>query len=101
MPHRRVPRSRTRAEHWVELLAAAGSGPEALAIALRWIKSEFAHLSDTRPAAGEAASWELARQLAAYAARLPRARTANRSGLEDWERNQLLDPWAPTQDGTR
>jgi len=101
MPRRRTPRSQTRAEYWVGELAAADGGDQALEIALRWVKSAIANLADTRPAAGEAGSWELARQLAAYAARLPRAKIPHRTGLEDWERQQLLNPWAQPQDGPR
>lgn len=101
MPSRRIPRVQTRAEHWAEQLAAASSGEEALVLAVRWIRSELSRLAESRPPAAEAARWELARQLAAYASRLPRAKITLRTGLTVRERWQLLHPWTPPEEGPR
>jgi hypothetical protein len=98
MPQRRVPRSRTRAEFWVDGLDTTKSGEQALADAWRWFRSEITELTEARPVVAEAAAWDMARKLAAYSARLPKARIQLRSGLEPAERRQLLDPWGASED---
>jgi hypothetical protein len=101
MPVRRIPRSKTRAEFWVERLEGAESGEAALADAWRWFRKELTVLTEARAATGEAAAWDMARKVAGYAARLSRARIQLRRGLEPEERAELLDPWARRGDDPR
>jgi hypothetical protein len=91
---RRIPRSRSRAEFWVQQLGAAGDGGQALADAWRWFRKELVEVNEQRPETAEAARWDMARQIAAYASRMPKARIRLRRGLDPSEQWQLLNPWA-------
>ena len=95
---RRPPRSRSRAEHWVARIRAAASGREALSHAWNWVLSEQQSTREIQPDRADSACWELALNVAAYAARMPRARIARRTGLAPDEVARLLDPWARDRD---
>ena len=93
MPVRRVPRAKCRAEFWADQIAGAADGEQALTAAVRWLRKEITTVAEQRPEIAEAARWDMARQIAAYAARLPRARMTLRAGLTADERWHLLNPW--------
>jgi hypothetical protein len=101
MPVRRIPRTRTRAEHWSGELSKTQSGDQALTDAWRWFRKEIATLAETNPEAAEAARWDMARQLAQYAARVPRARIALRRGLIESEVWSLRHPWERPDGGPK
>jgi hypothetical protein len=93
MTVRRASRAEARAEFWVEQIAGTPDGNQALTFAWNWVRKELAVVAEQRPEAAEAARWDLARQLGAYASRLRRARIVLRAGLEPAERWRLLNPW--------
>lgn len=104
MSVRRVPGTRARAEHWSKVIedaavhgatpgAAYGSPGVALDAAYGWVRKELSELAEIRPEAAAAARWDLARNLAAFASRVPRGRFTPRSGLTAAEKWQLLNPW--------
>ncbi len=95
---RRPPRSRSRAEHWVARIRAAASGRAALSAAWDWLLSELESAREGRPGRADAACWDMAYNVSAYAARLPKAHLSKRSGLTDDEIASLLDPWARDRD---
>jgi hypothetical protein len=98
---RMQPRSASRAEYWVGQLDSAETGQQAVEAAWRWFRGALAAVAEQRPEVAEAARWDLARQIAAYASRLPRARIGLRRGLEPEEMRRLLQPWAPEGGGPR
>jgi hypothetical protein len=93
MSVRRVLGTRARAEHWTKAIAGADAADDALTAAYRWARKELSELEEMRPEAAAAARWDLARNLAAFASRVPRGRFAARTGLTAAERWQLLNPW--------
>jgi hypothetical protein len=98
---RRPRRSALRAMFWVDRLKNAESGDAALTDMVRWVRSVLAAIEQLRPEAAEAARWELARQLAAYTARLPKAKLRLRAGLTPEEEQDLLNPWAARKEDHR
>lgn len=95
---RRVPRSQKRAEFWVPELAKAADGDEALMFAWRWLRKELTAAQERRGDIADAAAWDLARWLAQYSSRLPRAQIRWRKGLTLREQWRLLNPWAKEED---
>jgi len=81
-----------RAEFWVEGIERTADGNQALTFAWNWVRKELAVVAEQRPETAEAARWDLAWQLAAYASGLRRARITLRRGLAPAEREQLLNP---------
>jgi hypothetical protein len=94
MPRRRTLKAANRAENYVTQIRDAPTGWQALSIAWRWLLSEMKNAREFRPRVVEAAAWEMARFIAAYACRLPKAVITLRSGLTDEEVARLLNPWA-------
>ncbi|MGH3188198.1 MAG: hypothetical protein ACRDOL_13190 [Streptosporangiaceae bacterium] len=101
MPPRRIPRPESRTQFWVEQLTAAGDGKQALSDAWRWLLSSLSTVAGQRPETAEAAAWDMARQIAVYASRLPKARIPLRRGLDPAEVWRLLNPWAPDEEAPR
>ena len=100
MVRRRIPRARTRADFWIKQIQAADSGTDALDIAIRWVKSEIATVSEQRAADAENLCWDTAFTFALTAASVPGATADSRPHeLQDSEVRQLRNPWGPEAQG--
>ena len=99
---RRPRRAQRRALWWVEQILAVGEadggGRRALDLSWQWLRAELSGVSELRPQAAEAARWDLARQLSAYAALLARAKIPLRAGLTQDEVSALLGQQPPKGD---
>jgi hypothetical protein len=93
MPRFRISRRESRAEHWTGEMAAADSGAEALEAAWSWLKKELSEVAEDRPQKADDARWDMARQIADYAAHLPRHKVPHNPGLTERQRWELLHPW--------
>lgn len=93
MPRFRISRRESRAEWWVKQIADAASGAEALEAAWSWLKKELAEVAEDRPQKADAGRWDMARQIADYAAHLSRHKIAHEPGLTERQQWELLHPW--------